>query len=121
MRSPDYEEFLESLNAHGASVLETIREFFGGSDLGLTVSDLSDPERMIQLGVAPSRIDLIKSLSSELRFESAWENRAFGSFSEVPTQYLSLRDLIREKETAGRAQDRADAIRLREALSEQEE
>lgn len=150
MRSPDYEEFLESLNAHGVRylivgahavafhghpratrdldvfieatddnaerTLSAIREFFGGSDAGLTVGDLSDPDKIIQLGIAPSRIDIMKLLSSELPFEEAWKNRAAGAFSNVATQYLSLEDLIREKERAGREQDRADAAKLRKAV-----
>lgn len=147
MKSPDYEEFLGLLNAHGVRylvvgahavafhghpratkdldvfveptdenaerILEVIREFFGGHDMGLTVGDLVDPDKIIQLGIAPSRVDLMKALSSALPFESAWAGRAPGSFSHVPTQYLSLEDLIREKENADRDQDRADAAKLR--------
>lgn len=151
MKSPDYEEFLESLNAHGVRylivgahavafhghpratkdldifiepteenarrTLDAVREFFGGSDAGLIVSDLSDPDKIIQLGIAPSRIDLMKTLSSALSFDDVWETRAEGSFSHVPTCYLSLEDLIREKEKADREQDRADVAKLRRSPS----
>ena len=147
MRSRDYEEFLESLNAHdvrylvvGAhavafharpratkdldiliepttenaqKTLAAIRDFFGGSDLGLSAADLVKADMVIQLGVAPSRIDLLASLAAIRDFQAAWEARSQGRFGEVPTQYLSLDDLLREKEKAGRDQDRADLQALR--------
>lgn len=154
MSSRDYEEFLESLNAHevrylvvGAHAvafharpratkdldllieptaenaqrtLAAIREFFGGSDLGLAVEDLVKPDTVIQLGVAPSRIDLLGNLAALRDFHSAWDARAPGRFGDVPTQYLSLDDLLREKEKAGREQDRADLHVLRRVKNRQE-
>lgn len=153
MRSRDYEEFLESLNAHdvrylvvGAHAvafharpratkdldilieptaenarrtLAAIRDFFGGSDLGLDAADLVKPDTVIQLGVAPSRIDLLASLAAIRDFQPAWENRAPGRFGDVPTQYISLADLMREKKKAGRDQDRADLRVLRSAKARQ--
>jgi hypothetical protein len=77
----DYEEFVESLNQSGARylidllleptrenaerVLTAIREFLG-TDLGLSGEDLSAPGRIAQIGVAPSRIDLLAGISGNL-------------------------------------------------------
>lgn len=96
-------------------ILAAIRDFFGGSDLGLTVEDLTDPDSIIQLGVAPSRIDLLSSLAAVPDFDPLWDSRVQGRFSDVETQYLSLDDLIVEKEASGRDQDRADVKVLRRA------
>jgi len=146
MRSRDYEEFVESLNASGARylivgahavafharpratkdfdvfiepsldnaerVLAAIRSFLGG-DLGLTPADLTTPGSVIQLGVAPSRIDLLSRLAGNLDFGAAWESRVDARFGDVDAHYLSLNDLIQEKESAGRDQDRADLKSLR--------
>lgn len=146
MRSRDYEEFVESLNASGARylivgahavafharpratkdldlfieptpgnaerVLTAIRSFLG-SDLGLTVEDLTTPGSIVQLGVAPSRIDLISRLAGLQDFASAWSSRIDARFGDVEAHYLSLDDLIQEKESAGRDQDRADLRSLR--------
>lgn len=148
MSSRDYEEFLESLNAHevrylvvgahavafharpratkdldvfidpdpanGERTLTAIRDFLG-SDLGLTVEDLIEAGTIVQLGVAPSRIDILASLGHTGDFEAAWAARAEGRFSNVPTRYLSLDDLIREKEAIARDQDLADVRVLRMA------
>jgi len=146
MRSRDYEEFVESLNASGARylivgahavalharpratkdldvfiepspgnaerVLAAIRAFLG-SDLGLALADLTTPGSIIQLGVAPSRIDLLSRLAGNQDFQVVWKSRVDAKFGEVDAHYLSLDDLIREKESAGRDQDRADLRSLR--------
>ena len=154
MRSRDYEEFLESLNAHGVRylvvgahavafharpratkdldllidpttenaqrVLAAIRSFFGGSDLDLTAADLTTPGRIVQLGIAPSRIDLMPNLTAVEDFEAAWDRRAQGRFADVETQYLSREDLIQAKAGAGRDQDRADLRALRRATRDRD-
>jgi predicted nucleotidyltransferase len=146
MRSRDYEEFVESLNASGARylivgahavafharpratkdfdlfieptpenaerVLAAIRDFLG-SDLGLTAEDLTAPGRIVQLGVAPSRIDLLSRLAGPRDFASVWGSRVDAKFGDVDAHYLSLEDLIEEKEHADRDQDRADVRSLR--------
>ncbi|HEX2164153.1 MAG TPA: nucleotidyltransferase [Thermoanaerobaculia bacterium] len=98
-------------------VLAAIRDYFGGADLAIMVSDLTTPERVVQLGVAPARIDLLSSLSSVRDFEAAWERRVDARFGSVDAHYIGLDDLIAEKESAGRDQDRADARSLRAARS----
>jgi hypothetical protein len=100
-------------------VLQAIRRFFGGSDLGLCVEDLTDPDAVVQLGVAPVRIDLLCSLSGVAGFQAVWENRVEGRFGNVRASFLSLDDLIEEKRAAGRDQDKADVASLLKAKSRQ--
>jgi len=88
----DLDLFIDPTRDNAERVLAAIRIFFGGSDLGLSVDDLLDPDAIVQLGVAPIRIDLLCSLSG-IRFEEAWRNRAEGAFGGVKTQFLSLNDL----------------------------
>lgn len=109
----DLDILVEPSEPNAQRVLAAIRDFFGGSDLGFTVADLTDPEAVIQLGVAPSRIDLLSSLSAITDFEAAWQARSRGVFGDVETQYLSFDDLLREKERTGRDQDLADVRVLR--------
>jgi len=79
-------------------VLKAIRAFFGGSDLRLTVDGLCDPDLIVQLGVAPLRIDLMSSISGINSFEDAWPKRTIGKYGETDVSYISLDDLIRNKE-----------------------
>ncbi len=108
------EIFIDPKIENAERILSAIRDFLG-SDLGLTVDDLIEPNTVVQLGVAPSRIDLLATLEEVRDFQPAWDARVEGCFAEVPTQYLSLDDLIREKEALGRDQDVADARVLRMA------
>jgi predicted nucleotidyltransferase len=111
----DLDILLDPAPANARRALGALRDFFGGADLGYTVADLTDPRWIIQLGVAPVRIDLLSQLPGCPTFQVAWRNRVEARFGAVPAYYLGLDDLIRAKEAAGRAQDRADARMLRQA------
>lgn len=111
----DLDLFIEPTPENAEQVVAAIRAFFGGADLGLKPQDFLIPGRIVQLGVAPARIDLLSRLSSQLDFAAAWERRVDAPFGEVPAYFLALGDLIREKESAGRPQDYADLVSLRRA------
>jgi hypothetical protein len=108
----DLDVFIDPDPGNGERALAAIRAFLGG-DLGLTAEDLVEPDTIVQLGVAPSRVDILATLGHDLSFDTAWRSRAEGRFSDVPTQYISLDDLIREKESIAREQDLADVKVLR--------
>jgi hypothetical protein len=101
-------------------VLEALRSFFGGKDPGFDAADLSDPKSVIQLGIAPVRIDLLSHLSGAPSFNVLWRNRIEAHFGPVRANYLALDDLIRNKEATGRAQDRADLRILQRAKRQSE-
>lgn len=111
----DLDLFIEPTPANAEKVLVAIRSFLG-DDLGLTTEDLSTPGRIVQLGVAPVRIDLLSRLAARRDFDSVWNSRIDAKFGDVDAHYLSLEDLIQEKESAARDQDRADPRSLRRAL-----
>ena len=79
------------------------------------VEDLTDPGTMIQLGVAPVRIDLMTQLSGVSNFADVWRRRVEGGFGSVRGSFMSLDDLITAKEAADRLQDRADVRILKKA------
>ena len=111
----DLDVYVEPTAENAERVIDAVREFFDGADIGITAGDLTAPERVVQLGVAPARIDLLSSLSSIRDFGAAWERRVDARFGGVDTHYIGLDDLIEEKESAGRDQDRADVHSLRAA------
>jgi hypothetical protein len=111
----DLDVLLDPTPGNARKILAALRDFFGGADLGYTIADLTDPQWIIQLGVAPSRIDLVVAIPGLPAFETAWKNRVTATFGSVPAFYLGLEDLIRAKDAAGRPQDRADLRVLRRA------
>jgi hypothetical protein len=111
----DLDIFLDPEPANARRALDAIRAFFGGEDLGYTIEDLADPRWVVQLGVAPVRIDLLSQLSGIESFEAAWQNRVDATFGSVAAHFLGLDDLIRTKLAVDRDQDRADVRVLRRA------
>lgn len=109
----DLDVLIDNDADNAVRVLDAIRDFFGGAELGLSVADLTKPGRVVQLGVFPARIDILTSLPSVADFEKAWSNRVDSSFGSVAAHYLSLAELLREKESSNRLQDQADAENLR--------
>lgn len=108
----DLDVYVEPTPENAERLLTAIRDFFGGADLGFTVEDVTELDTVLQLGVAPVRIDLLSSLSGIEGFEQAWGRREEGRYGSVDTHYLSLDDLIAAKRSAGRDQDRADLQHL---------
>jgi len=64
------------------------------------------------LGVNPNRIDLLTSISG-VTFEEAWATRKEGELDGIPSHFIGLSALIRNKESIGRARDLGDAEELR--------
>jgi len=85
---------------------------FGLGTLGITASDLQIPERVIQLGVEPNRIDVLTTISG-VSFEDAWTARCEADLDGVATQFIGRNELIRNKESTGRPRDLGDADELR--------
>ena len=103
----------EPTKESAVGILKAIRAFLGGYDLGLAIDDLCNPDLIVQLGVAPVRIDLMCSISGIGSFEDTWSKRTIGKYGETDVSYISLDDLIRNKEKANREQDKADLKYLR--------
>jgi hypothetical protein len=104
----DLDILIDPTPANGRRVLAALSEFFGGIDLGYSVEDVTDPRWIIQLGVAPIRIDLISDIPGLASFDAAWKNRVDARFGSIPAYYLALDELISTKEAVHRPQDRAD-------------
>lgn len=94
-------------------VLSALEEFGFGS-LGLRTEDFSLPDKIVQLGVVPVRVDIITSITG-LSWEDAAASREKGNYGDVITHYLGKRAFIRNKQALGRKKDLADL----EALGEE--
>ena len=95
--------------------LELALTGFGLSALGLKAADFVDSYSVIQLGVAPFRIDILTSLTG-VSFDQAWANRVETVVGETRVNFLGRNELIRSKKLTGRAQDRADLEALGEEM-----
>lgn len=87
---------------------------FGAATSDITIDDLSQPGLVIQIGVAPRRIDILTSIDGVDDFESAWTARDEVVFDGITVPVISRSDLIATKRATGRLQDLADAEWLEE-------
>lgn len=73
--------------------------------------DFAEPEVLYQIGVPPSRIDIMTSVTG-LEFDAAWPNRIMATFGDVVAPTLGLDDMRTAKRAAGRLKDLADLEEL---------
>jgi hypothetical protein len=106
----DIDIFLRSSPDTATRMLGVLRDFGFGS-LDITAEDFLTPGRVIQLGVAPYRIDLLTSLSG-LDFDDAWADRLLSEIDGVPAAVISIRAFRKNKLAAGRPKDLADLSEL---------
>ena len=93
-------------------VLSALGEF-GFSFPNLTVDDFQGPDKVVQLGVPPIRIDLITSITG-VSWAEADARKIAAFYGDVPVSYLGKAEFIKNKSATGRKKDLADL----EALGE---
>ena len=84
---------------------------FGAPLSELTESDLTSPGLVFQIGVEPSRIDILTSIDG-VEFDDAWKERLELDVDGLRVQVIGRAHLIANKKTVGRPQDLADVARL---------
>ena len=77
-----------------------------------TLIDKGDSDQIIQIGVAPDRIDLILSVQG-LDFDEAWERRIEGVYGQAPANWIDIDSLIRIKDAIDHPRHRDDAHTLK--------
>lgn len=83
----------------------------------MTEEDFMRPDRIVQLGYPPLRIDLITSIDG-VDFVEAWSGRVADRYGRTSVYYISKSDLIRNKRASGRTQDRLDLNLLERNVDE---
>jgi predicted nucleotidyltransferase len=82
---------------------------------GITAETFCQDEIMYQIGIAPVRIDLLTSISGVL-FADGWRHRVQSIMFGVPVQFVSLDDLIVNKQASGRSGDLEHLKRIQKEM-----
>ena len=104
-------DFLIRATEENASRIVTVVEAFGMPDAENLKRILVLPEKIVQIGRPPNRIDILTSASG-IDFNQAWETAVAGSLDGIPVRFLDRRSLLKNKRASGRTKDLADVEEL---------
>ncbi len=102
-----YPRFTDDLDCYvrpsaenGSRIVQALREFGFGS-LEITPADFEASDRMIQLGRASNRVDLLTRLYAVV-FDDAWSKKVEGTVDGVRVWFIDRSSLLRNKRTRPR-------------------
>ena len=87
---------------------------FGAPLFDLSADDLTHSDTVFQMGVPPSRIDILAGITG-VTFDEAWPRRMLVSVEGLEVPVLSRRDFVTNKCLVDRPKDRVDLALLAEA------
>lgn len=102
----DLDVWVDATPENARKVMAALIEF-GAPLADVTAQDFSAPGIVLQLGLAPYRIDILTQLSG-LTFAEAWPTRLRAPFGELVVDYVGRDAFIRNKRATGRAKDLGD-------------
>lgn len=106
----DLDVFVQPTEANGHRLVAAL-EAFGFGSLGAQALDFAQPDRILQLGRQPLRIDVLTSITG-VSWTRAWRGRLAGHYGDVPVHFLGLESLLANKRATGRAKDLGDVEAL---------
>lgn len=80
---------------------------FGFGAVGLSVPDFCHPDRVVQLGHYPMRIDILTSITG-VTWDDAWRGSEVGRLGREPVRFLGREQYLANKRAMGRLQDQVD-------------
>ena len=112
----DLDVWVRPTCANAEKVLEALDAFgFGGVDI--TVDDLTRPDRVVQLGYPPLRIDFITSIDG-VAWEEANRGKLLVKSGGETVPVIGKREFAKNKRACGRLKDLADLEALGETSEE---
>ena len=106
----DLDIWVRPTPANAERVLAALRSF-GAPVIDLTTADLTGADTVFQIGLPPSRIDLLSGISG-VTFDQAWANRITVTIENLTVPVIGREDFIRNKRAAGREKDLSDLTLL---------
>ena len=107
----DLDVWVHNSRQNSLRVVEALKKFGAPVDHDkVTAETFTDKQVVYQIGIAPVRIDILTEITG-VSFSAAWKNRVAGTFFGVPVHFISLDDLMANKQALGRSSDLKDLKR----------
>jgi hypothetical protein len=107
----DIDIWIGNTEVNAQKVLRALKKF-GAPVSDLSVNDFASPDLIFQIGVEPSRIDIITGIDGVV-FDEAWNNKVTIEVEDLELHIISKADLLRNKIAAGRDKDQGDIAWLK--------
>ena len=102
----DLDIWIQATKDNAVRVLAALRTF-GAPLFDLTESDLCAPDTVFQIGLPPSRIDILTGISGVV-FDDAWDRRMDVEVGDLRVATIGRSDFIANKKASGRPKDLLD-------------
>ncbi len=112
----DIDIWVRNSPANARKIMRALKKF-GAPLAHLSADDFIAPDVMVQLGVAPCRIDLLTGIDG-VGFAEAWQNKISMTIDALEIAILSKADLLRNKLATGRDKDQGDIVWLQKNQSD---
>lgn len=106
----DMDIWIEISEANSKKVTSAFREF-GMPDETLSENLFLEKNKVIRMGVPPVRLEVITTASG-VDFNECYSNREFIEIDGILINFISLQDLKKNKQAAGRHKDMEDLEHL---------
>jgi len=107
----DIDIWIDMRNDNAARLVKALDDFGFGS-LGLKPEDFLIPDRIVQLGYPPNRVDLLTTVPG-VEFAECYAARVQVKIDdELSANFIDLDNLKKNKKASGRTQDLADLENL---------
>ncbi len=102
-----------NISAINIQRLQKALEKFGFTTKDLPAELFYSKGTIITFGIEPVRVDIINEISG-VEFNDAWNKRVRGNYGTAEVNFINKTDLIKNKTSTPRLQDKADAEKLSE-------
>ncbi len=104
----DLDVWVHNSRLNSLRVVKALKKFGAPVDHDkVTAETFTDKQVVYQIGIAPVRIDILTAITGVL-FPEAWRKRVAGTIFGVPVHFISLDDLVSNKQALGRSSDLED-------------
>ena len=107
----DIDIFVKPSSENASLIFKTLEEFGAPTD-NISVRDFVQPGTILQIGVAPRRIDIITKIDG-LTFDKAADGKDIIDLEGLSIPVISKQNLIINKLATGRDKDKIDADNLK--------
>ncbi len=107
----DIDIWVEASPTNAKKIFEVLVKF-GSPVKEISQETFSNKGIIFQIGLPPRRIDFITDIDG-VTFKSAYKNREIVILQALKIPFLSLKDLIRNKQSTGRTKDLLDVEYLK--------